>query len=281
MKKIFVLSFYFILGFVVLANAQTGGGEKMTGGQSAAPDGMVYIAGGTFLMGSPVTETGRRRDETAHPVTVSSFYISPFEVTQREYQALTGTNPSSWKGGSHPVEHVSWFDAVRFCNAKSKQEGLANAYEIKGENVTWNQNANGYRLPTEAEWEYACRAGSGTPFNTGENITASQANFRDNDFHSSNEAGEIRTLPVGSFAPNAWGLYDMHGNVWEWCWDWYGAYSGDARINPLGASSGTARVDRGGAWIEVGPHNLRSACRDKHRPADKGRRLGFRLARSR
>ncbi|MDR1833008.1 MAG: formylglycine-generating enzyme family protein [Fusobacteriaceae bacterium] len=262
--------------FAIPANGQTGR-------QSATPTGMVYIPGGAFLMGSPVTETGRRNDETAHPVTVSSFYLSPFEVTQREYQALTGTNPSAWKGENNPVTHVSWFDAIRFCNAKSRREGLADAYEINGENVTWNQSANGYRLPTEAEWEYACRAGTVTPFNTGETITARQANFNDKSFFGSNTTGESgkQTMPVGSFAPNAWGLYDMHGNVWEWCWDWYGAYSDEAQRDPQGASSGSARVDRGGAWIEVGPQNLRSACRDRHQPADKGRRLGFRLARSR
>ena len=130
-----------------------------------------------------------------------------------------------------PVENISWFDAVRFCNALSKREGLTEAYTINEKDgqveVSWNRAANGYRLPTEAEWEYAARAGTATPFNTGENISAQQANCDDTypykDGHSQLYRSE--TVPVTSFKGNAWGLFNMHGNVWEWCWDRYGRYS--------------------------------------------------------
>ena len=125
---------------------------------SAAGDGTVLIKGGTFMMGSPESENWREADEIRHSVTVSDFYIGSHEVTQAEYQAVTGTNPSEFKGKNRPVETVSWFDAVKFCNLKSKMDGLTPAYKIEGENVTWDKSANGWRLPTEAEWEYACRA---------------------------------------------------------------------------------------------------------------------------
>jgi formylglycine-generating enzyme required for sulfatase activity len=177
---------------------------------ASIPYNMVRINGGTFQMGSPVNEVGRKSDEVQHYVTVSSFYMGKYLVTQKEYQEVIGTNPSSFKGDNLPVEQVSWFDVVNYCNRLSQQEGLTPAYTINVENVTWNQNANGYRLPTEAEWEYACRAGTTTPFSTGNNITTSQANYY-----------REKTTVVGSFSPNPWGLYDMHGNVSEWCWDWY------------------------------------------------------------
>ena len=127
-------------------------------------DGFVWIEGGTFLMGSPETENWRIDDETRHEVTVSGFRMSPYEVTQAEYERLMGVNPSSFKGDNLPVEGVTWLDAVRFCNAMSAEAGLTAAYVIDGETVTWDRSANGYRLPTEVEWEYACRAGTTTPF---------------------------------------------------------------------------------------------------------------------
>jgi formylglycine-generating enzyme required for sulfatase activity len=149
-------------------------------------------------------------------------------------------------------------------------EGLSPAYMVNGEDVTWNRNANGYRLPTEAEWEYACRAGTATPFSTGNNITTSQANYDGNRQKTSN---------VGSFASNQWGLYDMHGNVREWCWDWYGGYSMAAQTDPSGASSGTNRVVRGGSWGN-GAQDLRSAYRDSITPAARNIALGCRLVRN-
>jgi formylglycine-generating enzyme required for sulfatase activity len=145
-----------------------------------------------------------------------------------------------------------------------------------------DRNANGYRLPTEAEWEYACRAGTTTPFNTGNTITTAQANYNGNYPYSNNPAGVYlgRTTEVGSYAaPNAWGLYDMHGNVWEWCWDWYAAeYGTGAVTDPTGAASGSVRVTRGGSWNSDGQY-LRSAFRYTYSPRVRVRSLGFRLVR--
>jgi formylglycine-generating enzyme required for sulfatase activity len=248
------------------------------------PDGMVRIRGGTFMMGSPASEASRENDEVQHRVTVGSFYMGKHEVMQKEYQAMMGSNPSYSKGDALPVEQINWFDAIEYCNKRSQREGLTAAYTISGSGdnrtVTWNRNANGYRLPTEAEWEYACRAGSTTPFSTGSNITTNQANYDGNYPYNGNAKGTYRekTTVVGSFAANAWGLYDMHGNVWEWCWDWYGAYSSGAQTDPMGVSSGSLRVSRGGNWFNLGQY-LRSAGRDYLTPSYRIFDIGFRLLR--
>ncbi len=241
--------------------------------ETSVDDGFVWIEGGSFLMGSPETENWRIGDETQHEVIVSGFYMSPWEVTQEEYESLMGENPSFFRGESLPVENVSWLDAVRFCNAKSTEAGLTPAYTINGENVTWNRSANGYRLPTEAEWEYACRAGTTAPFSTIHAIGPEEANYyghypyeiEENYFHDEvleTRPGRYRqtTVEVTDFAPNPWGLYNMHGNVNEWCWDLYGAYDPGNAVDPAGAKEGTRRVYRGGGWNDFGK-NLRSAYR--------------------
>ncbi|MCL2442930.1 MAG: formylglycine-generating enzyme family protein [Treponema sp.] len=233
--------------------------------------GFVRINGGTFTMGSPANEAGRESDEIQRQVTISAFQMSRYPVTQGEYQEIMGTNPSHFRGDNLPVEQVSWFDAIDYCNRRSQREGLTPAYTISGSGnnrtVTWNRNANGYRLPTEAEWEYACRAGTTTAYNTGANITTSQANF-----------DSERTTPVDRYPANRWGLYDMHGNVLEWCWDWYGAYASGAQTNPTGAVSGDNRVIRGGSWhISVGL--TRSASRVHSYPSLRYDFVGFRLLR--
>ena len=234
---------------------------------------MVWIKPGTFKMGSPANEPERFDDETQHQVTLTKgFYMGKYEVTQEQYKAVTGTNPSHFSGnGRLPVEQVSWRDALVFCNKLSISEGLNPVYSISGktnpaewgkiptdENDIWDavkmvSGANGYRLPTEAEWEYACRAGTTTPFNTGNNITTDQANYDGTNPYNNNPAGIFRetTTPAGSFAPNAWGLYDMHGNVCEWCWDRKEHYSGNAVTDPVGAVAGRYRVGRGGSWGHV------------------------------
>ena len=255
-------------------------------------DGFVWIEGGTFLMGSPETENWRIDDETRHEVTVSGFRMSPYEVTQAEYQRLMGVNPSSFTGENLPVESVSWLDAVRFCNAMSAEAGLTPAYVIDGEAVTWDRSADGYRLPTEAEWEYACRAGTTTPFNTIHATGPEEANYyghypyeiEENYFDDSvleTRPGRYRqtTVDVTSFAPNPWGLYNMHGNVNEWCWDLYGAYDLANTADPTGAETGTRRVYRGGGWNDFGK-NLRSAYRAAGELNMTSYNLGIRLVRS-
>jgi formylglycine-generating enzyme required for sulfatase activity len=266
-----------------------------------APEGFVYIPAGTFMMGSPAAEAKREDNEVQHQVTVSSFYMGKCEVSQAEYEAVMGTNHSYFKGPNLPVEQVSWYDAVEYCNRRSQKEGLTPAYTIdksqKDPNntatdyadglkwvVTWNKNADGYRLPTEAEWEYACRAGTTTPLSTGNYITTEEANYDGKHPYNRNvdRKGTFRhkTSAVGSLAANPWGLYDMHGNVWEWCWDWYSDYGAGAQTNPEGAVSGSDRVIRGGAYHHFG-WIIRSAKRSRSNAEGRFPDHGFRLARSR
>ncbi len=255
-------------------------------------DDLILISGGTFQMGSPESEDWRGDDETQHSVTVNDFYISAYELTQKEYADLTGENPSEFSGDNLPVESVSWLDAVKFCNAKSEQMNLTPAYEISGRNVTWNRAANGYRLPTEAEWEYACRAGTTTPFNTENSPSAEEANYyghypymiEGNYFSQGNletKPGIYRqtTVEVGSFSPNKFGLYDMHGNVTEWVWDYYGEYSAEKIDNPTGAEQGTMRVYRGGGWNDFAK-NMRSAYRAEMAQSMSSFNVGIRLVRN-
>jgi formylglycine-generating enzyme required for sulfatase activity len=259
---------------------------------------LVLIPGGTFTMGSPTTEADRNSDETQHTVTLSAFYMGKYQVTQEQYQAVMGSNPSNFTSavagesgtpGKLPVEKASWYDALVFCNKLSIKEGLTPAYSISGKtnpadwgtvptssNATWNAvvivaGSTGYRLPTEAQWEYACRAGKTTAYNTGNTVS-------DNiGWYSSNSGG--KTHQVGLKAVNAWGLYDMHGNVWEWCWDWFGSYSTGAQTDPMGASLATLRVARGGSWSGSAEY-LRSASRGNGgSPGGRYDSLGFRLAR--
>ena len=256
---------------------------------------MVQIPAGTFLMGSPWTEPGRDTNENYRTVndgivTMSSFSMGKYPVTQAQYKAvMNGADPSWFKGDDLPVERVSWYDAIVFCNRLSMMEGLTPAYRISGStdpsvwgavptssNATWNAVeivGTGYRLPTEAQWEYACRAGTTTAFNWGTNqITSAQANFdASGSLYNGSPAGEYRgtTTVVGTFAPNAWGLYDMHGNVWEWCWD---------RLPTENIFSSNYRVFRGGSWSAYG-RLVRSAVRSSYDPSVRGGDLGFRLAR--
>jgi formylglycine-generating enzyme required for sulfatase activity len=232
---------------------------------------MVRITGGTFIMGSPVTETGRSPNEgPQREVTVSSFYIGRFPVTQEKFESIMGTNPSMFRGLNMPVERVNWFDAVEFTNRLSVASGLQPAYTINGQNVTWNRDANGYRLPTEAEWEFAARAGTQTPFSGGNTIG-------NTGWHFGNSAA--RAHPVGQRPPNPWGLYDMHGNVVEWCWDWLGPYPSTAEVNPIGPATGTHRVYRGGSW-RFAAHQARSAFRFGNHPHLRLDFIGFRLVRN-
>ena len=206
---------------------------------------LVLIPAGKFLMG----EEGPQKRE----VTISKpFYMGMTEVTQAQYEAVMGKNPSNFKGGTYPVETVSWNDATEFCKKLSEKTQQA------------------VRLPTEAEWEYACRAGSKTGFSFGDAESA----LGDYAWYHGNSGGT--THPVGQKKPNAWGLYDMHGNVWEWCADWYGDYAKGAATNPSGPASGSFRVLRSGGWND-GLNNCRSALRGSYTPGDRDYYFGFRV----
>ncbi len=215
---------------------------------------MVLLPGGWFTMGDE-----NEVDAKPHQVVVSAFYIDKYPVTQEEYRRVTGKNPSRWKAGRNPVEQVRWSDAVRYCNARSRLEGLQPCYDLQ----TWecNFNANGYRLPTEAEWEYACRAGTKTTFFFGNNPSklASYAWFDENS------GGKPQ--PVGQKRPNPLGLYDMYGNVWEWCNDFYKVdyYQESPEENPKGPKTGETKVVRGGAW-KFSDESCRSGYRYNEAP---------------
>ena len=239
------------------------------------PQGFVQVAGGTFQMGS--TDSEADSDESpVHSVTVDSFYMAETEVTFDQYDAyctaagISKPSDSGWGRESRPAINVSWYDAVKYCNWLSEQEGLTLAYEINGTSVSWNQSANGYRLPTEAEWEYAARGGAqsnGYKY-SGSNNVDEVGWYWDNSGY--------KTQPVKGKKANELGLYDMSGNVWEWCWDWYGSYSSSTENNPVGPSSGSNRVGRGGSWVD-GPGYLRVADRNLGNPVDSYGDLGFRL----
>jgi formylglycine-generating enzyme required for sulfatase activity len=234
---------------------------------------MVYVQRGSFTMGS---NSGDPDEKPTHRVTISSFMIGKYEITQDQYRAAMGTNPSYFASGSdagkRPVEQVSWYDAVAFCNRLSEMEGLEKVYVISGSNVNVDFDKKGYRLPTEAEWEYAARGGTQS-----RNYTYSGSNDINQAGWYSGNSGST-THGVGAKAPNELGIYDMSGNVWEWCWDWYGAYKSDAQADSLGASSGGFRVLRGGSWYD-GAGGLRSANRDNFSPDFRDLVIGFRVAR--
>jgi len=225
-------------------NLDLGGGVTMK---------LVLIPAGKFMMGSPDSEKGRDENEGQHEVTLSKpFYMGVTEVTQAQYEAIMGTNPSNFKGATSPVDNVSWNDATEFCKKLSDKTNQA------------------VRLPTEAEWEYACRAGSTTKFSFGD----AHESLGDYAWYSTNSGSKTR--PVGQKKPNAWGLYDMHGNVWEWCADRYGAYPEGAVTEPQGPASGMFRVLRGGAWNDS-PDYCRSAYRNRTTPDNRYYYDGFRV----
>jgi formylglycine-generating enzyme required for sulfatase activity len=235
---------------------------------------MSRVGPGEFLMGSPPYERGRDEVEDRHQVTLTRpFLISVTEITQAQWYEIMGTRPAWFEGSDRPVEKVDWFDAVRFCNALSQAEGLTPAYRIGRGQVSWNRDADGYRLPTAAEWEYACRAGSTTRYAAGDDPGRLQTVGW---FGGSPGDG---TRAVGRLEPNAWGLYDMHGNVWEWVWDWSGDYPPSFARDPAGPADGRSRVIRGGAFDSPA-----SSCRSaKHNAADPELNapiIGFRVARN-
>jgi formylglycine-generating enzyme required for sulfatase activity len=232
--------------------------------------GMVFVElpPGRFTMGSASDEAGRNDDEVLHDVEITRpFLLGQHEVTQQEWRTVMGTSPSHFTGCGPrcPVENITYGDVQTFLEKLNARP----PHTLR------------YRLPTEAEWEYACRARTTGPFSTGENLTTAQGNYNGRQPYASFPAGEFRqkTTPVGTFPLNPWGLADMHGNVWEWTSDWYGPYADGraANIDPHGGSSGEKRVIRGGSWF-FDANSARCALRYTHAPQDKGFSLGFRVA---
>jgi formylglycine-generating enzyme required for sulfatase activity/tRNA A-37 threonylcarbamoyl transferase component Bud32 len=236
---------------------------------------MILIPKGNFVMGAPPTDSMAEEDErTQHNVILSQpFWVANTPVTQMLYRAILGKNPSKFKNEDSPVEMVNWFDAIQFCNALSQRENLMPCYEVKSEedeDVRWNRQANGYRLLTEAEWEYVARAG-------GPQLFAGSSTALDVAWFSSNSTGS--THSVKKLSPNLWGLYDLNGNVWEWCWDWFGEYSDGNATDPIGPKLGRGRIFRGGSWA-VPEKMVRNTQRGAERPHNRMPGLGFRIARN-
>ena len=265
------------------------------------PAGFVYIPEGSFQMGS---EAGYDVNKPVHTVKISNgFFMGKYEVTQEEYSVIMGSNPSKFSSGAEegenqelrPVENVSWYDAVVYCNKRSIAEKLEPVYKKGDEtdpakwgnipansdaewnNITCNWNANGYRLPTEAEWEYAARAGNGTTEALIWSGTDKDEELENYAWYNSNSKN--KTHEVGMKDPNGYGLCDMSGNVWEWCWDWYaGDYykQTEGVSDPKGASSGSGRVNRGGSWLNFA--SIASVSnRSYNYPSFRGNFLGFRV----
>jgi len=213
----------------------------------------IVVPSGTFRMGSPKGEADRSAEEKIHEVGLASFAVMTTEVTQAQWERVMGGNPSRFLGGKRPVEQVSWHDVQLFLGRLNRLD-----------------SGKGYRLPTEAEWEYACRAGSSTRFHCGD----SRKELSQYAWFAANAQGG--THEVATLRPNAWGLFDMHGNVWEWCQDWYGPYAGVPERNPLGPFGGTERIRRGGGW-RLGAWNCRAALRESSPPDYSHDVLGFRV----
>ncbi len=258
---------------------------------------LIELPGGTFLMGTPASEPGRDDDEgPQHEVTVSPFAICRTEITQGQWRAVLGENPSVCDygcGDDLPVQNVSWLDVVRYMNALTERENkgrpepdkLSLCYEVESDRVTWRPDCTGYRLPTEAEWEYAARAGTRTAYSFGDDA----GQLGEYAWYEPNTENEVQ--PVGRKKPNPWGLRDMHGNVWEWVWDEDGSYQAGSRSDPRGPASAaepaTARTDsgsprrvlRGGSFGDLA-RLLRSGDRSGRRPWFRNGDLGARCARA-
>jgi formylglycine-generating enzyme required for sulfatase activity len=258
-------------------------------------DDFVRIPAGSFMMGSPPTEMCRWPEETQHSVNLShAFYMQRTEVTQTQWVDIFGVNPSAFIGNlQRPVELVTWYDCAIYCNHLSVAQGLRPAYYSDSSFATvfdgippviigpvfWDQSAPGYRLPTESEWEYACRAGTTTPYNNGQINTSCiddpilypLAWYRS----TSNTGNDYETHVVGLKQANAYGLYDMHGNLHEWCWDWHGPYPAGSVTDPTGPDTGEYPVSRGGCWSNDA-NGCRSAIRGSGYPGRQRADLGFR-----
>ncbi len=234
--------------------------------------GMKQIPKGSFMMGS---NSGDSDESPIHEVTVDEFWMDSTEVTQGEYQRLMGKNPSKYRSRNNPVEKVNWWDAILYCNERSREAGLTPLYNESNGVLNWN--ATGFRLPTEAEWEYASRAGTTSKYSWGDTVNGEYGNGSE-EYGWGHDGVDYSTAPVASYKPNGFGLYDMSGNVWEWCNDVYNSdyYSHSTSSNPRGASRGVVQVHRGGSWRDF-PGRLRSANRGKLSSGKSKSYVGFRV----
>ena len=276
----------------------------------SAPPGMVLIPAGSFTMGDSLD--GDTDAQPLHSVSVSAFYLDKYAVTKalwdevhtwavRHGYSFDDADSGQGKAANHPAHSMTWYDAVKWCNARSEKEGKVTAYYTdaglreryrSGQVAPYVDWSRGYRLPTEAEWEKAARGGASGrrfPWSGTDNITHSRANYKSSadylydtsptrGYHPNFQAGGMPyTSPVDYFAPNGYGLYDMAGNVWQWCWDWYGAYTGSAQSDPRGVATGSYRVGRGGGWGRYAIF-CRAADRGSSGPSYRYDYLGFRSA---
>jgi formylglycine-generating enzyme required for sulfatase activity len=291
--------------------------RRRNNGGNGGANVWAFIPQGAFTMGNSMTADTDISTSPIRVVTLDAFYMGKYEVTKAEWDEVrtwglnngyTDLAAGSGKANNHPVQSIAWYQMVKWCNARSEKEGLTPVYytndaqttiyktgNVDVTNAQVNWSANGYRLPTEAEWEKAARGGlSGKRFPWGDTISHSQANYRAasgysydssgsvNNFHPTYATGSIPyTSPVGAFAANGYGLYDMAGNVSEWCWDWIGAYATGSQTNPRGPTSGTIRVLRGGGWTSNdGPNYSRVAVRTAGGPNVTNTAIGFRVVRN-
>lgn len=264
----------FAVVFLILFSVSTIAGGKVFITTKSNME-FVLVKGGEFKMGNTVEEEGFEDEIPVHQVTLSDYYISTYEVTQSEWEEVMGSNPSTFIGKMKPVENISWFDAIDFSNKLSEKEGLKPCYTIgRNNNVTCDWTANGYRLPTEAEWEYAARGGneSNGYMYSGSNSIDEVGFYKGNSMSMSH--------PTGSKKPNELRIYDMSGNVWEWCWDWYtNSYRSDPETNPRGVEFGVERCRRGGSWGQISK-SARSSNRLGTPPELKFNYVGLRLVKN-
>jgi len=240
-------------------------GQRFYRAVLTAPASLVFIPAGTFRMGSPTNEVGRSTNEGPQTVVTltKGFFMAQDLVTQSNYVSLVGYNPSHFTSNTNdPVDSVTWIQATNYCAIRTQRELAAGLIPAGTQ----------YRLPTEAEWEYACRAWTSTQFFYGDD--PGYTNLTSYAWYSANSGGS--TQPVGLKLSNPWGLYDMAGNVWEWCQDWYGPYPGGSTTDPQGPNSGTERMLRGGSWFNTANY-CRSAQRDSGNPAGSNTNIGFRV----
>jgi len=280
-KRSIVLPFFAIACAILSAEPLN---QAVPVGSMAIP--MINVEGGAFIMGNSLL--GRNADEkNEHKVELDSFQIGATEITQSQWKKVMGSTPrelrdrgsSNWplrgEGDDVPMYYASWYDAVAFCNNLSISEGLEPAYSIVGTSVTWNRGADGYRLPTEAEWEYAAKGG---PDQQGNDVRYAGSDDLDEVAWYYKNCNSMNN-EVATKAPNRIGLYDMSGNVWEWCWDVYQEYGDSMQDNPSGAESGELRISRGGHWYGE-PDGALVFARGRNKPDLIGLTSGFRVARS-